>query len=46
MQVEPSMTEAEDIKLKLMVVDDEADNLELLHRPFAATLKYSSQKAA
>jgi serine phosphatase RsbU (regulator of sigma subunit)/ActR/RegA family two-component response regulator len=34
MQVEPSMTESEDIKLKLMVVDDEADNLELLHRTF------------
>jgi serine phosphatase RsbU (regulator of sigma subunit)/FixJ family two-component response regulator len=28
------MTEAEDTKLKLMVVDDEADNLELLHRTF------------
>lgn len=28
------MTEAEETKLKLMVVDDEADNLELLHRTF------------
>jgi serine phosphatase RsbU (regulator of sigma subunit)/ActR/RegA family two-component response regulator len=34
MQVEPSMNEIEERKLKLMVVDDEADNLELLHRTF------------
>ncbi|NJO77848.1 MAG: SpoIIE family protein phosphatase [Cyanobacteria bacterium RM1_2_2] len=28
------MTETENIRLKLMVVDDEADNLDLLHRTF------------
>jgi serine phosphatase RsbU (regulator of sigma subunit)/CheY-like chemotaxis protein len=34
MQLEQSMVDADEIKLKLMVVDDEADNLELLHRTF------------
>ncbi len=33
------MTEAGESKLKLMVVDDEADNLELLHRTFRRDFK-------